>query len=127
MDREPGDVVRQDLDLADVEPGADLEPELADLVADRDGAADRPGRAVERGKEAVADDLDLGPPNRSSWRRTIRLWSPSSRCQRASPSSAASRVDPTMSVNRTVASTRRGSGTGRTPVTKSWISATIAS
>ena len=61
VDREAGDVVRLDLDLADVEPGPDLEPELGDLVADRRGTADRPGRAVEGGQDAVADDLDLGP------------------------------------------------------------------
>ena len=59
MDGQPGDVVRQDLDLADVDAGPDLEPELPDAVADRDRAADRAGRAVERREEPVADDLDL--------------------------------------------------------------------
>ena len=40
-------------------PGPDLEPQLADAVADRDRTADRAGRAVERREEPVADDLDL--------------------------------------------------------------------
>jgi hypothetical protein len=61
VDREAGDVIGEDFDLTDVEPGADLQPELLDLVADSGRAADRPGRAVERGEESVADDLDLDP------------------------------------------------------------------
>ena len=47
------------LDLARMEPGADLDAEPANRVADRAGAPDRTRGAVEGGQEAVAGDPDL--------------------------------------------------------------------
>src|ERR671930_147589 len=84
MDSDAPDIVFEQLDLARVQPRADLDAEGSDALADGDGRADAPSRA-------------------------------------------ASCVDPTMSVNRTVARTRSGSGAGRTPVTNSWISLTNVS
>ena len=59
VDGEALDARVGELDLARVEPGADLEAEPANRVADRAGAPDRARRAVERGQEAVAGDPDL--------------------------------------------------------------------
>ena len=64
VDREACDVIRHNLDLADVEPGTDLEPEVPDLVADRRGTANRPRRAVERGQKPSPMTLTSVPPKR---------------------------------------------------------------
>ena len=128
VDREPGDVVRLHLDLAGVDARPDLEPELADRVADRERAADRPRRAVECREEPVAGRLDLvaaEPLELPPGHPVMLVEQRAASGRRRAPPRAAS--TPTMSVNRTVASTRVGLGAGRTPVTKSWISATIAS
>ena len=47
MYREPGNVIGQDLDLASVQAGSDIEVELPDLLPDRQGATDGAGRTVE--------------------------------------------------------------------------------
>jgi len=65
--------------------------------------------------------------NRASSRRTAASYAARSSRQRASPSSAARAVDPTMSENMTVASTRSGSAAERAPVRNSSISPRTAS
>ena len=71
--------------------------------------------------------LTSRPLKRASASRTTR-WCPSSTSrQRWSPSSAAVRVESTMSVNRTVASIRSGSGAWRAPVRNSSISPSVRS
>src|SRR5262245_29466796 len=62
------------------------------------------------------------PRNRSSSRRTAERWRSSRFAQLRSPSARTRSVDPTMSVNKTVASTRFGCGAGLAPVTSSSIS-----
>ena len=90
VNREAGNVIRQDLDLADVEPCTDLEPEI--LTSSRIAAAQRIARAGPSNvaKKPSPVTLTSAPPKRASWCRTTRLWSARSRCHRASPSSAAS-------------------------------------
>src|SRR5262245_27335836 len=61
VDRHPEDVVAYELDLTGVDPDPDLQPDRRQFVADRGGAADRPGRAVEGGQEPVPHRLDLSP------------------------------------------------------------------
>ena len=85
-------------------------PSVGDAVAGSRRAADRPRRPVERGEEAVAGRVDLVAAEALELAAHDE-WCASSRSrQRRSPSSAACSVEPTMSVNRTVASTRSGSG-----------------
>jgi len=62
------------------------------------------------------------PRHRSSWVRTSALCSASSSRQRPSPSREAVSVEPTMSVNITVASTRSACSGGRRPVRNSSMS-----
>src|SRR5439155_1333251 len=59
VDRHPADVVAVELALTRMHAGADLEAQGPHAVLDRAGALDRPGRAVERRQEAVAQGLDL--------------------------------------------------------------------
>jgi hypothetical protein len=58
------DVVADDLDLARVDGGPDLEVESRSVVPDGPGTGDRPSRGIEPGKEAVIGrlDLDAGEP-----------------------------------------------------------------
>src|SRR4029453_13456881 len=58
VDGDPADVVAADLDLAGVEPGPDLEVDVAELLAQGDRAGNGPSGAVEGGQEAVAGRLD---------------------------------------------------------------------
>ena len=53
------DIVSDDLALARVEPCAHLDPERQDGALNRTCAANRAGRAVERGEEAIACRVDL--------------------------------------------------------------------
>ena len=46
------------LDLAGVEPGAELDPQRSYVVGERARAADRPRQAIEGGQDAVAGGLD---------------------------------------------------------------------
>ena len=98
-----------DLALARVKAGADLEAELSDALGDRAGAADRARRAVERGEEPVAGLVELSAP------KAAELPSNESvvRFENLAPARVAEldrrSVDPTMSVKRIVASTRLGS------------------
>jgi hypothetical protein len=53
-------VVRLDqFALSRVQTGTHLEPEIAHAFADRAGTANRAGRPVERGEEAVAVGVEL--------------------------------------------------------------------
>ena len=60
IDGNAGDLLADQFALANVQAGADLEPELlTDRASDRVGAADCPDRAVEGRKEAVTCRVDL--------------------------------------------------------------------
>ena len=59
VDREPGYLLVVELDLARVEPRAHVEPECPDPVAQRAGATDGSGRAVEGREKPVARRVDL--------------------------------------------------------------------
>jgi hypothetical protein len=54
VDRDPADVLLDQLDLAGVQADAHLHPEGAGRLRDRAPASDRPRRAVEGGEAAVA-------------------------------------------------------------------------
>ena len=90
---------------------------VAHPLADRLGAADRPGRTVEGGEEAVPGRLDRPAAVGVTSSRVRRSWRSRVSRHRRSPSSAANSVEPTMSVNMTVASARSiatlGHGSGR--------------
>jgi hypothetical protein len=58
VDCESGEVVANDLTLARVEPGPDLDTEIADGIDQRLGAADRAGRPGKHAERAVAHHLD---------------------------------------------------------------------
>src|ERR687887_2582337 len=57
VDGDPGHVVPSGLDLAHVDPRADLDAELAHRVDDPERGADRLRRALEHGEEPVAGTL----------------------------------------------------------------------
>ena len=59
VDPQTRDVVRQDLDLADMDPGPDLKTQVSDAVADRERAAHGSRRPVVGGEEPVTEDLDI--------------------------------------------------------------------
>jgi len=58
---DPSDLAGDGLDLACVYPGAPLEPEVSNRVADRLCAPDPARGAVERGKEPIASRVDFRP------------------------------------------------------------------
>ena len=122
VDGDAADVVADQLDLAGVKAGADLDAERGHVVGDRRGRTRPRGSARRRSRGSRRPVvLTSRPPKRSRWPRTT-FWCSSSRSrQRRSPISAARRVESTMSVKRTVASTRSGTGPGRTPVRNSSI------
>src|SRR6478736_3272571 len=62
MNRDPPDVAVGQFDLTRVQSAPDLQAKWAERVPDRSGAPDRPRRAVEDRKEAVASGLDLAAP-----------------------------------------------------------------
>jgi hypothetical protein len=61
MHGEPGDVIGQDLDLAGMQAGSDIEVKLPYLVPDRQGTADGAGGTVKAREEPVTDDPHLVP------------------------------------------------------------------
>src|SRR5207248_11424098 len=61
VDGDAREIVAAQLAFATVDPGPDLEPEVAGTGCDRPGAVDRPPRAVEGGEEPVARGLHLVP------------------------------------------------------------------
>ena len=85
MDGDPRDLVAEQLALAGVKAGPELEPQVVRAVADRHGTADRAGGAVEGGEEPVASGVDLATAERSSSRRTAAWWRSSSSAQSWSP------------------------------------------
>ena len=93
VDGDAGDLVVAELALARVQPGADVEAELAHRVArSRARSGSRARRAVEGREEAVAGRVDLAAADRVRARaRTSAWWRSSSSRQRRSPSSDASR------------------------------------
>jgi hypothetical protein len=99
--RDPTHVAVAQLDLAGVQPLPELKSDAAHFVSQRGRTADAPAGTVEGGQDPIASRLDQPP---------ARL--------RNQPARS---VEPTMSVNSTVASTCRGGGTRRTPVRNSSI------
>jgi hypothetical protein len=80
MHREAADVIGDDLDLTDVQPGADLQAQVAHGIADGRRAPHPACRRVERRHEAVTHRLDLAtaipfeqPPHRAVVVREHRL------------------------------------------------------
>ena len=59
VDGDSGNLVAEQLALARVQAGAELEPEVAGAVPDGERAPNRARRPVERGEEAVAGGVDL--------------------------------------------------------------------
>src|SRR5919108_2201626 len=59
MDGDPAHPILRDLDLSGVQPGADLDADRTQPIANRAGAADGARRAVECREEAVAGGVDL--------------------------------------------------------------------
>jgi hypothetical protein len=68
MDRDPVHVAVDQLHLAGVQAGANVEPEVLHRVADRARAVDRARRPVERRERAVAGELDDCAPRAGVWR-----------------------------------------------------------
>jgi hypothetical protein len=58
VDADPADVVFENLDLAGVDRGADLDPEVTPHFNQTERASERPGGRVERREDAVARRLD---------------------------------------------------------------------
>ena len=65
---DPADVIAADLTLAGVQPGAHLDAQRPDRVADRHRAADRSLRAVEHREEAVSRSVHLAASKPSELR-----------------------------------------------------------
>jgi len=59
VDRQPGDRLAFALDLAGVQPGPDLDADVAHRLPDRAGTPDGPGGPVEGGEEAVPGGVHL--------------------------------------------------------------------
>ena len=69
VEPDPADVVAAELDLTGVDRGPDVEPDAGQRAPQREGAAQRPGRRVERGEGTVAGRLDAS--GRASARRRL--------------------------------------------------------
>ena len=95
-----------ELDLAGVDARADLQAELSKRGADRKGAAHGSRRTVERRQETVAGGIDLDPFEPVELLACALMVLSQELYPSASPTIAARSVEPTMSVNRTVASRR---------------------
>ena len=112
--RDAADVAVTQLDLAGVQPRPELDADAGQLVPERGCAVDRPSGTVEGGQDPVAGGLDqpaaelldqpAGPARRGR---------SAARASAGRPAPPARSVEPTMSVNSTVASTRVGSATRR--------------
>ena len=102
-----------------------VEAELGQRLADGHRAADGASRPVEGGEEPVARGVDLSPSVTGELAAHGGVMPVNEGCaSAASPRPSARSVDPTMSLNRTVASTRSGSGiTSSRPSMKSSIAA----
>src|SRR3984893_6218050 len=60
--RDPRDLLTEQLAFAGVQARAELQAEVARRLANSHGAADRTGRAVKGGEEAVAGSIDIVAP-----------------------------------------------------------------
>ena len=109
VDRDPGDLLADDLALAGVQAGADLEPELAYGGSDRLRAADCSDRPVEGGEEPVAGRVDLATAEAAELLADERVVAFDAAPATRIADSASFAVEPTMSVKRTVARTVSGS------------------
>jgi|ERR1022692_517522 hypothetical protein len=125
--REAGEFVADDFALAGVHACPDIEPDRCDDLDDRSRAANRTRGTIEGGKEAVSSGVELSTAEAGDLTAGGVLVRLEQVAPAAVPSSAARSVEPTMSVNTTVASTRSGSGDSRTPVKNSRISLRTAS
>src|SRR3984893_17144631 len=104
--------------LAGVQPGANLKSQRAYPFAHGTRATYRPGGAVESGEEAVTRSVHLAPTKSGQLFSHHRV--PVAAQLAPSPITHLGRaLDPTMSVNITVATTRSGSSRRRSPVMNS--------
>jgi hypothetical protein len=122
VDGDPADVAVAELNLAGVQPRPELDADASQLISER-AAAQRIARPGPSKVASIPSPVVLisWPPNSSTSRRATSSWTLSSSRQRRSPSRLACPVEPTMSVNSTVASTRVGAAIRRTPVRKASI------
>ena len=113
------DLVSDDLALTGVETRADLQAELAERCRDRGGAPDRSDGSVEHREESIAGRVDLGPSETTELLADDRVML----LDHLTPPRVADlgelAVDPTMSVNSTVARTVSISSTSRDAVNRS--------
>src|SRR2546430_5431694 len=110
MYRDAGGLGPLAFDLAGMQAGADLQTDLLDRIADSARAANGPCRPVEGREEAVASGVDLG-----SGITFQELANPGVvAVEKLAPAVVADGlelwVEPTMSVNSTVTSTRSATG-----------------
>jgi len=122
VDGDPSHVGSDELDLTRVASGPDRETEITHGAADRTSAPDSAGGSIERRQEPVTGRVDPSAPIEVDLARARSLCSASTRFHAASPSRAASSVEPTISVNNSVAKTRSASVDRRMPVKNSSIS-----
>ena len=73
VDGEPSDLPLHQLDLADVQAGADLDPDLPDAVGDRARASDRVRGPVEPSEEPVPCGVELPAPESLQLRADDRV------------------------------------------------------
>jgi hypothetical protein len=109
-----------------VQAGSDVDADLAELIADRGSSLDGSGRAIEDREETVARRVQLAAVIARQLTPYDRVVAADEVPPAASPSLPASSVDPTMSVNRTVARTRSGVTRLVTFATKRAVAAMVA-
>jgi hypothetical protein len=102
-------VVTHELDLASMEPTADLEAESPHGISDGPGAANGPTGTIEGGQDPVACRLDECAPVALDLMAGSGVVSVQDPTPSVSPRSTSISVEPTMSVKRTVARIRSGS------------------
>jgi hypothetical protein len=109
VDGEPADLAVDQFALSGVQACADVDPQLAYGFSNSRSARDCSSRSVEDREEAVARCVHLSAAVSSELAADPFVVELNSSRPRRSPSSAALAVEPTMSVNSTVARTRSGS------------------
>lgn len=103
--RNPADLAIDRLDLVGINARANLQFKRPDRLDDRLRAPDTASRAIERREEAVPGGVDFGAPVSRKHRADDRVMPLDELAPRAVPRTIALVVDPTTSVNKTVAST----------------------
>ena len=98
--------VAVDFDLTGVHASTDRDADAGQRVSQSDAAGNALGWTVERDQQTVAGALHHAAAVLVDETLAIRSWLSSNARQTASPRSADWRVDPTMSVNSTVANLR---------------------